>query len=74
MLGKLMGVIILSTLHVFSSKLNFATTVRYPHLGDILKSILAGFLTVQHMSIWSILFVLPPGNNCELKKKRTIYK
>ena len=38
-----MGVIILSTIHVFSSKLNFATTVRYPHLGDILKSIPAGF-------------------------------
>ena len=39
-----MGVIIMSMLHVFSSKLNFATTVRhYAHLGDILKSIPAGF-------------------------------
>ena len=39
-----MGVIIMSMLHVFSSKLNFATTVRYyAHLGDILKSVPAGF-------------------------------
>lgn len=55
-------------LHVFSSKLNFATTVRYyAHLGDILKSVPLVFKlysTLQHLEYT----VLPPGNNCQLSK------